>query len=86
MTPIIKSYRKKPVIVTAMQYTGENVLSCRKFCDLLTISPDFEKVYIETNVGNVRLYKGEYIIKDAAGVFYTCSEQMLLETFDEIVE
>ena len=74
--------KKKPVVVEAIQYTGDNLLEVMKFCkDALFI----DYLYIATLEGNTRVRKGDYIIKGVRGEFYPCEKSIFEETY-EVVE
>jgi hypothetical protein len=75
-------YRKKPVVIEAVQFTGDNLKECTRFCHLLTL---FNKKYvIPTLEGNMEVSIGDYIIKGVQGEFYPCKPDIFLETYDEV--
>ena len=73
----MKKYRKKPVIVEAIQYVGYNHLEMKKqigenrFWDILR-----NKLAIRTLEGNMVADLGDYIIKGIAGEFYPCKPEI----------
>ena len=79
----VKTFRKKQVIVTAIQYMGkENVAECTEFCDVMKYNVDTKSYYIETLDGNVDLCVGDYIVKDINGEFYPCRADIFNDTYE----
>ena len=77
-------YRKKPIIVEAIQYTGNNLLEVMKFCDggKKTIFGCY--LYIVTLEGNMRVNEGDYIIRGVRGEYYPCEKSIFEETYEAI--
>lgn len=80
---MIKSYRKKPVTIEAVQFTGDNEKEIIDFvgCKLYT---NYGNIYIPTLEGIIRAKPGYYIIKGVKGEFYPCAEEVFKETYEEI--
>jgi hypothetical protein len=85
----VKSYRKKPVVIEAIQWTGDNL---DEIWDWTTA----EFVYGPTEVNPLRLYVaandawldlevGEWIIKDSAG-FYPCKADIFAVTYEAVAD
>lgn len=85
-------YRKKPVIIEAMQLTDDTALfqllhwiddngaKVKEWC-----WDDDEKYYIiETLEGNMKAEEGDYIIKGVKGEFYPCKPDIFELTYEEI--
>ena len=79
-------YRKKPVVVEAVQYLREeNIGESQEFCpDMVYVAEDNE-YYIKTLEGNMKISKGDYIIKGVQGEFYPCKPDIFEMTY-ELVE
>lgn len=79
-------YRKKPVVVEAMQYNGFNTGKIHDFCGNKILEP-VGKNYIEikTLEGIMKASKGDYIIRGVNGEFYPCKPDIFEKTY-EIVE
>ena len=78
-------YRKKPVEIEAVQWTGENLEEIKKFAgNSLTYIE--QHVIIETLEGCRRVNKGDYIIKGIAGEFYPCKPDIFKATYEEVGE
>lgn len=80
-------FRKKPVVIEAMQWTGDNL---QEIWDWTTA----EVVYGPTEVNPLRLYVGaneawldlevgEWILKDALG-FYPCKAGMFANNYEPV--
>ena len=75
-------YRKKPVVIEAMQYTGNNY---DKVCDFVGKKLDIKgygvSLIIETLEGNHIASIGDYIIKGVQGEFYPCKPDIFEPTY-----
>lgn len=82
-------YRKKPVVISAVQWTGENRPEIFDFCSLCYFSTGLKTkeliLRIKTLEGVMQASKGDYIIKGVDGEFYPCKEEIFKQTY-EIVE
>ena len=88
----MKKYRKRPVVVEAMQFTEDNREEVEKFIgDRLPYSLSYDHGFsrkINTLEGPVTLKPGDYVIKGVKGEFYPCRPdifEMTYEPIDEIV-
>ena len=87
---MIKKYRKKPVIIEAIQWNGENIDEC---LDFMREGEDtaFEGVYysdikidIKTLEGTMTADIGDFIIKGVNGEFYPCKPDIFEKTYELI--
>lgn len=85
-----KKFRKKPVVIEAIQWTGDNYDSV---CDFLgdelimeySKAPSrFRILVIETLEGTVRASSGDWIIKGVKNEFYPCRKDIFESTYDEV--
>lgn len=76
-------YRKRPVTIDAVQYTGKNVAECLEFCDDMATDQTggTSLLIINTLEGGMRCVPGDYIIKGVAGEFYPCKEHIFHATY-----
>lgn len=83
-------YRKKPVVVEAIQWNGENIAEVKDFagefllCDIV-YQFDYTTTYdlqIKTLEGNMRVHEGDYIIKGVEGEFYPCKPSIFEKTYE----
>jgi hypothetical protein len=78
---IMTKYRKKPVVIEAIQWTGENVEEVSKFAGN-NCSIGLDHVWIDTLEGVMRTDKGDYIIKGIKGEFYPCKPDIFEATYE----
>ena len=84
---MIKKYRKKPIVIEAIQYRGEeNIASCLNFCEEMIFNPKTNEYEIETLEGNLPVSKGDFIIKGVAGEFYLCKPDIFKLTHELVTE
>lgn len=78
-----RAYRKKPVVVEAVQWTGENHAEMREFIDpeAFEIIPRIGLV-IHTLEGDHHASPGDYIIKGVNGEFYPCKPDIFAKTYE----
>ena len=92
-------YRKKPVVVEAVRWTGSNLEEIRNFVgsDLIeecvelfdikrTLKEMLVDIAIDTLEGTMRVDYGDYIIKGIQGEFYPCEPDIFLATYEEVME
>lgn len=78
-------YRKKPVEIEALQYTGENMDELRAF-----VPNDWrdnrinQPLGIKTLEGVMTISEGDYIIKGIKGEFYPCKPDVFELTYEKI--
>ena len=83
---MIKKYRKKPVEIEAVQWTGKNFEEIiamdteKRF--LWTYSEKYILIY--TLEGTMQASVGDYIIKGVQGEFYPCKPDIFEQTYDEV--
>lgn len=86
----MNKYRKKPVIIEAIQFTGtrSSILELEEF-----ITSSFEwmeedgktnEIKIETLEGPHIARIGDYIIKGVKGEFYPCKPDIFEMTYEEV--
>ena len=73
-----RAYRKRPVVVEAVQWTGNNHADMCEFIDpeVFEIIPRVGLV-IHTLEGDHHASPGDYIIKGVSGEFYPCKPDIL---------
>lgn len=81
-----RKFRKKPVIITAVQWTGANYDECRKFVTVgsmgRTTSPDNAGLLISTLEGVMTASPGDWIICGVKGEFYPCKPDIFATTYE----
>lgn len=92
---MIKQYRKKPIIITALQWTGDNLEEVVSFLEPHTNASAYpweefitkcgrEGLTIYTLRGPVTASIGDYIIKGKDGLFYTCTGPDFESEYEEV--
>lgn len=82
-------FRKKPVVIEAMQYTRESRDDVIQWCGALgtAIGEDgaryeLENIIVSTLEGEVRASLGDWIIQGIAGEFYPCKPDIFEQTYE----
>lgn len=76
-------YRKKPVVIEAVQYTGKNTADIHEFCGANAREPVGEThIEIITLEGVMKATPNDYIIKGVAGEFYPCKPDIFEQTYE----
>jgi hypothetical protein len=87
---MMRKYVKKPVVIEAVQWTGDNRREIFDFCSLSYFNTDFETgdlhLMIQTLEGTMEASKGDFIIKGIKGEFYPCKPDIFELTYDKITE
>lgn len=81
-------YKKRPVIIEAVQWTGENHRDIDDFCGdaiLNLVTPNDPKLVVRTLEGDMTASVGDYIIKGVKGEFYPCKPDVFAETYEPAV-
>ena len=83
---MINKYRKKPVIVEAVTWTGNNIEEVKELAKNAVEHIIFvdNNLYIETLEGNMNVSVGDYIIKGIEGEFYPCKPDIFKETYETV--
>jgi hypothetical protein len=90
----INRFRKKPIVISAVQWTGENLTEVADFTGHRFRENGAEhwgedditaEVYDELHDTWVRVKTGQWILQGVKGEFYPCDPQVLNETYEEVV-
>lgn len=84
-----KEYRKLPVKISAVQFTGENF---QEIIDFLgegslkhTISnPRTRQMFIRTLEGETCVSEGDFVIRGVKGEHYPCKPDIFAATYEEV--
>ena len=95
-------YRKKPVVIEAIQWNGHNLEEIKDFvgdsliCEIFDttweggwgVPTTIPTIYIEikTLEGNHICSEGDYIIKGVQGEFYPCKPDVFMQTYEQVGE
>jgi len=77
-----RRYRKKPVVVEAVQWDGGNQGEVPGL-DRWVVDYDLMVVRIETLEGEMLASEGDWIIKGVAGECYPCKPDIFGKTYEE---
>lgn len=80
-------YRKKPVVIEAVQYTGTlmNLVELATFMDQEIIAND-GKIEIPTLEGIMTASLGDFIIKGIHGEYYPCKPDIFEQTYEAVTD
>ena len=77
-------YRKKPVVIEAIQWDGYNLGELQNF---VGSALEYDgKLIIHTLEGDHEAKVGDYIIKGVQGEFYPCKPEIFAKTYEAVEE
>lgn len=80
-------YRKKPITIEAVQWTGENIKEIGHFTrGKAHYNVWLDTFEIKTLEGTMIANVGDYIIKDINGEFYFCKPDIFEQTYELVKE
>lgn len=81
-------YRKKPVVIDAIQWTGENAWGIRDFIggQVGWSIIGGESLSIDTLEGRMEASRGDWIIKGIKGEFYPIKNDIFEQTYEAVVD
>lgn len=81
-------YKKKPVVIEAMEVTSAFVFQAAKWCHGNVKWPSEQQpvIVISTLEGDMTASVGDYIIKGVKGEFYPCKPDIFEATYEECDE
>ena len=80
---MIKKYRKKPVVIEAVQWVGNNLSDIETFIGR-NVKNKETTIVIRTLEGDMEASIGDYIIKGVNGEFYPCKPDIFDKTYEEV--
>ena len=80
-----KKYRKKPVVIEAIQWTSDNLSEIDKFTQGKVKNHE-SVLIIPTLEGEMYASLSDYIIKGVNGEFYPCKHDIFDKTYEEVTE
>ena len=84
-----KKYRKKPIVIEAMQYTYDNafeVFSWMSAGNTLAQTWEHGRLAIPTLEGTMYAMPGDWIIKGIQGEFYPCKPDIFAATYEVVAD
>lgn len=82
---MIKKFRKKPVIIEAIQWDGKNLLEINEFISGKVKNHE-SVLIIPTLEGDMYASLNDYIIKGVNGEFYPCKPDIFAKTYEKVTE
>lgn len=83
-------YQKKPIIIEAIQWTGDNISELRtefpNFAEKSWIVGKNNDLFLDTLENPMRASIGDYIIRGIKGEFYACKPDIFMDTYDKVEE
>jgi hypothetical protein len=77
----VPRFRKKPVVVEAVIWTGHNFAEVMLFCPKAAMVSD-QQIYVPTIDNHGYAAIGDYIIKGVQGEFYPCKPDIFHATYE----
>ena len=91
-------YRKKPIIIEAIQWNGKNIKEIMKFLESefkyqkgtmyitakFTYEPNTNLLKIMTLEGEMKANINDFIIKGVNGEYYPCKPDIFLKTYEKV--
>ena len=83
---MVQKFKKKPVVIEAVQWTGSNQFEVMNFCKTcyFTSHGVVKDLYIDTLEGDMLANVNDYIIKGVAGEFYACKPEIFALTYENV--
>ena len=81
-------FRKKPIVIDAMEFTGTNQFDLMRWCDSFDGYAQWRfagnEVYIMTLEGEMRVTVGDWIIRGVKKEFYPCRPDIFAMTYEPV--
>lgn len=77
-------YRKKPVVIEAIKYDGDNKVEIQEFVDKYLDMTEEMQLEIDTLEGVMLANVGDYIIRGVNGEYYPCKPDIFEKTYEKI--
>jgi len=81
---MIQKFRKRPVVVEAIQYDGFHIGKLNDFCGSSIFVPVGGSPFIRTLEGDLTISKGDWVIKGVKGEFYPCKPDVFEATYEPV--
>ena len=87
----VQRYRKRPVVIEAVRWTGSNSgqvaeLAGDAWPGNVAPNPPGDDLIIDTLEGEMRCQPGDWLIKGVAGEFYPCREDIFAATYEPVAD
>ena len=81
----MKTYRKKPVEIQAVEWSGENVLEVLEFTGSKAMYDGAGRIKVHTLEGVMNANIGDYIIRGIKGEFYPCKPDIFKASYESVL-
>ena len=81
-------FRKKPVVIEAIQFDGNNYKECEAFVGKNNIDNKLSYPNIITSEGTMKVSVNDFIIKepfDKERGYYPCKPEVFVKTYDKVI-
>ena len=75
-------YRKKPVVIDAIQFTGANHAEVAKFMGIINYDRNSRGIPIATLEGELVAGPGDWLIRGIKGEYYPCRSDIFEATYE----
>ena len=93
----MQKFRKKPIVIEAMQFTSENAEAVEKWCSGYhcysgtihqhsATRQEYNDLVIETLEGRMIASYGDWVIQGIKGEFYPCKNDIFLATYEAVTD
>ena len=87
-------YRKKPIVIEAIQWTGDNFDELKEFTETdnqqtvcRIVKSTFDRdLFVDTLEGSLMASLNDWVIKGIKGEFYPCKPDIFEATYDLVKE
>lgn len=76
------NYRKKPVVIQAIQWNGDNDVDVMDFMGSKSLIKERGKLVIPTLEGEMQASKHDWIIRGINGEYYPCKPEIFHKTYE----
>ena len=80
---MVKFFIKKPIIVRAIKFTGDNYKECEYFIGKENYDNTLNYPNVKTLEGVMEVSKGDYIICGTRGEYYPCKPNVFEDVYSE---
>ena len=84
----MQKFVKKPVVIEAIQYNGMNITEVESFVGAklptVWLSVEETQLILSTLEGDMKVSKGDYVIKGIKGEFYPCKPDVFKSTYNVV--
>ena len=79
---MVRTYKRKPVVIEATQYDGTNFQELAEFVGKDLIANQDNEIFIRTLEGDMKVSINDYVIKGVKGEFYPCKPDVFESTYE----